>query len=171
MNSLVGFGDASFDGAVQGILEATEEAFLLDGDFLREFGMGGIDEGASFFTRTLEFGVETFQILAGVALDFVDESGGGGFGGFGEKGAGAIEGFADNVGDLGLGVGDEVAAGLIEFTGKFAGDVDFERVKEVAGWITPNPGGTGPMTVLGLMQNLIDAARYQAGLERAGYSI
>jgi methylenetetrahydrofolate dehydrogenase (NADP+)/methenyltetrahydrofolate cyclohydrolase len=55
--------------------------------------------------------------------------------------------------------------------GKFAGDVDFEAVKEVAGWLTPNPGGTGPMTVLGLMQNLIDAARYQVGLERASYSI
>jgi methylenetetrahydrofolate dehydrogenase (NADP+)/methenyltetrahydrofolate cyclohydrolase len=55
--------------------------------------------------------------------------------------------------------------------GKFAGDVDFEAVKEVAGWLTPNPGGTGPMTVLGLMQNLIDAARYQQGLERASYSI
>jgi len=55
--------------------------------------------------------------------------------------------------------------------GKFAGDVDFEGVKEVAGWLTPNPGGTGPMTVLGLMQNLIDAARYQVGLERASYSI
>jgi methylenetetrahydrofolate dehydrogenase (NADP+)/methenyltetrahydrofolate cyclohydrolase len=54
--------------------------------------------------------------------------------------------------------------------GKFAGDVDFEAVKEVAGWLTPNPGGTGPMTVLGLMQNLIDAARYQLGLERASYS-
>jgi methylenetetrahydrofolate dehydrogenase (NADP+)/methenyltetrahydrofolate cyclohydrolase len=55
--------------------------------------------------------------------------------------------------------------------GKFAGDVDFEAVKEVAGWLTPNPGGTGPMTVLGLMQNLIDAARYQIGLDRASYSI
>ena len=33
--------------------------------------------------------------------------------------------------------------------GKFAGDVDFEAVKEVAGWITLNPGGTGPMTVAG----------------------
>jgi methylenetetrahydrofolate dehydrogenase (NADP+) / methenyltetrahydrofolate cyclohydrolase len=55
--------------------------------------------------------------------------------------------------------------------GKFAGEVDFEAVKEVAGWLTPNPGGTGPMTVLGLMQNLIDAARYQVGLERASYSI
>jgi methylenetetrahydrofolate dehydrogenase (NADP+)/methenyltetrahydrofolate cyclohydrolase len=55
--------------------------------------------------------------------------------------------------------------------GKFAGDVDFEAVKEVAGWLTLNPGGTGPMTVLGLMQNLVDAARYQVGLERASYSI
>jgi methylenetetrahydrofolate dehydrogenase (NADP+) / methenyltetrahydrofolate cyclohydrolase len=55
--------------------------------------------------------------------------------------------------------------------GKFAGDVDFEAAKEVAGWLTLNPGGTGPMTVVGLMQNLIDAARYQLGLERAAYSI
>src|ERR1700683_1163062 len=31
--------------------------------------------------------------------------------------------------------------------GKFVGDVDFDAVKEVAGWITLNPGGTGPMTV------------------------
>jgi methylenetetrahydrofolate dehydrogenase (NADP+) / methenyltetrahydrofolate cyclohydrolase len=54
--------------------------------------------------------------------------------------------------------------------GKFAGDVDFEGVKEVAGWLTLNPGGTGPMTVLALMQNLIDAARYGLGLERAAYS-
>jgi methylenetetrahydrofolate dehydrogenase (NADP+) / methenyltetrahydrofolate cyclohydrolase len=54
--------------------------------------------------------------------------------------------------------------------GKFVGDVDFERVKEVAGWLTLNPGGTGPMTVLALMQNLIDAARYGLGLERAAYS-
>ena len=55
--------------------------------------------------------------------------------------------------------------------GKFTGDVDFETVKKVAGWLTPSPGGTGPMTVLGLMQNLIDAARYQLGLPRAQYSI
>jgi methylenetetrahydrofolate dehydrogenase (NADP+)/methenyltetrahydrofolate cyclohydrolase len=54
--------------------------------------------------------------------------------------------------------------------GKFAGDVDFDQIKEVAGWLTPNPGGTGPMTVLALMQNLIDAARYGLGLERAAYS-
>ncbi|HEV3112767.1 MAG TPA: bifunctional 5,10-methylenetetrahydrofolate dehydrogenase/5,10-methenyltetrahydrofolate cyclohydrolase [Candidatus Binataceae bacterium] len=55
--------------------------------------------------------------------------------------------------------------------GRFAGDVDFEGVKETAGWVTLNPGGTGPMTVLALMQNLIDAARYQLGLERARYTI
>src|SRR5579885_189140 len=55
--------------------------------------------------------------------------------------------------------------------GRFAGDVDFEGVKEVAGWITLNPGGTGPMTGVARMQNLIDAARYQLGLERAQYSV
>jgi len=55
--------------------------------------------------------------------------------------------------------------------GRFAGDVDFEAAREVAGWLTLNPGGTGPMTVLALMQNLIDAARYQLGLERSRYSV
>jgi methylenetetrahydrofolate dehydrogenase (NADP+) / methenyltetrahydrofolate cyclohydrolase len=55
--------------------------------------------------------------------------------------------------------------------GRFAGDVDYDAVKEVAGWVTPNPGGTGPTTVVALMQNLIDAARYGLGLERAQYSV
>jgi methylenetetrahydrofolate dehydrogenase (NADP+)/methenyltetrahydrofolate cyclohydrolase len=55
--------------------------------------------------------------------------------------------------------------------GTFGGDVDFDAVREVAGWLTPNPGGTGPMTVLALMQNLIDAARYKLGLDRAHYSV
>jgi methylenetetrahydrofolate dehydrogenase (NADP+) / methenyltetrahydrofolate cyclohydrolase len=56
-------------------------------------------------------------------------------------------------------------------SGRFTGDVDFDGVKQVAGWVTPNPGGTGPMTVLALMQNLIDAARYRLGLARATYSV
>jgi methylenetetrahydrofolate dehydrogenase (NADP+) / methenyltetrahydrofolate cyclohydrolase len=55
--------------------------------------------------------------------------------------------------------------------GQFAGDVDFAAVREVAGWITPNPGGTGPMTVVALMQNVIDAARYRIGLARAEYPV
>jgi methylenetetrahydrofolate dehydrogenase (NADP+) / methenyltetrahydrofolate cyclohydrolase len=56
-------------------------------------------------------------------------------------------------------------------SGRFVGDVDFDAVKQVAGWVTPNPGGTGPMTVFALMQNLIDAARYSLGLGRATYSV
>jgi methylenetetrahydrofolate dehydrogenase (NADP+) / methenyltetrahydrofolate cyclohydrolase len=55
--------------------------------------------------------------------------------------------------------------------GRFVGDVDFEAVRQVAGWVTPNPGGTGPMTVLALMQNLIDAARYGLGFGRASYPV
>ncbi|MBV8773977.1 MAG: bifunctional 5,10-methylenetetrahydrofolate dehydrogenase/5,10-methenyltetrahydrofolate cyclohydrolase, partial [Deltaproteobacteria bacterium] len=35
-------------------------------------------------------------------------------------------------------------------TGQFTGDIDFSAVQQVAGWVTPNPGGTGPMTVLAL---------------------
>jgi len=37
--------------------------------------------------------------------------------------------------------------------GSIVGDVDFETVKEVAGWITPVPGGIGPMTIAMLMEN------------------
>jgi methylenetetrahydrofolate dehydrogenase (NADP+)/methenyltetrahydrofolate cyclohydrolase len=47
--------------------------------------------------------------------------------------------------------------------GKMVGDVDFEAVKEIAGAITPVPGGTGPMTNIMLMRNVIAAARKQAG--------
>lgn len=48
--------------------------------------------------------------------------------------------------------------------GKLCGDVDFENVKEVAGAITPVPGGVGPMTIAMLMQNCILAAKMQHGL-------
>lgn len=41
--------------------------------------------------------------------------------------------------------------------GSLAGDVEFDRAAERAGWITPVPGGVGPMTVATLMQNTIDA--------------
>jgi methylenetetrahydrofolate dehydrogenase (NADP+)/methenyltetrahydrofolate cyclohydrolase len=40
----------------------------------------------------------------------------------------------------------------------WVGDVDFEAVKEVAGAITPSPGGVGPMTIAGLLQNTLRAA-------------
>jgi len=42
--------------------------------------------------------------------------------------------------------------------GKLAGDVDFEAVKQIAGWITPVPGGVGPMTVAMLLENCVRAA-------------
>jgi methylenetetrahydrofolate dehydrogenase (NADP+)/methenyltetrahydrofolate cyclohydrolase len=45
-----------------------------------------------------------------------------------------------------------------------AGDVDFEAVKEVAGLITPVPGGVGPMTITMLMKNTVKAANLAAGL-------
>ncbi len=42
--------------------------------------------------------------------------------------------------------------------GKLAGDVDFEAVRQVAGWITPVPGGVGPMTIAMLLENCVNAA-------------
>ena len=42
--------------------------------------------------------------------------------------------------------------------GKLAGDVDYEAVKEIAGWITPVPGGVGPMTIAMLLENCLRAA-------------
>jgi len=40
---------------------------------------------------------------------------------------------------------------------KLVGDVDFDAVKQVAGWITPVPGGVGPMTIASLLQNTLEA--------------
>jgi methylenetetrahydrofolate dehydrogenase (NADP+)/methenyltetrahydrofolate cyclohydrolase len=47
--------------------------------------------------------------------------------------------------------------------GKLTGDVDFESVKEKAGYITPVPGGVGPMTIAMLLCNTIEAARRTQG--------
>ena len=48
--------------------------------------------------------------------------------------------------------------------GKLCGDVDFANVKEVAGWITPVPGGVGPMTLTMLLMNTLKAAQGAATL-------
>ncbi len=45
--------------------------------------------------------------------------------------------------------------------GKLCGDVDFEEVKDKASWITPVPGGCGPMTIAVLMQNTLTAYKIQ----------
>lgn len=47
--------------------------------------------------------------------------------------------------------------------GKLCGDVDFDSAKEVAGWITPVPGGVGPMTITMLMANTVRAAEMSLG--------
>ena len=48
---------------------------------------------------------------------------------------------------------------------KVVGDVDFKQASQVAGWLTPAPGGVGPMTVAVLLQNTVTAAKRQAGIE------
>ncbi len=48
--------------------------------------------------------------------------------------------------------------------GKLVGDVDFEEVKEVAGYITPVPGGVGPMTITMLVANTVIAAERETAV-------
>jgi methylenetetrahydrofolate dehydrogenase (NADP+) / methenyltetrahydrofolate cyclohydrolase len=54
-----------------------------------------------------------------------------------------------------------IDVGISRTEAGLVGDVDFDAVKEIAGWITPMPGGTGPMTIACLMENTVNAARMQ----------
>lgn len=47
---------------------------------------------------------------------------------------------------------------------RLVGDVDFAEAKEVAGYITPSPGGVGPMTIIMLLRNTVDSARRAYGV-------
>lgn len=49
--------------------------------------------------------------------------------------------------------------------GKLCGDVDFEPVSHKAGWISPVPGGVGPMTIAMLLENTVESAKRAAGIE------
>ncbi|HEY5233553.1 MAG TPA: bifunctional 5,10-methylenetetrahydrofolate dehydrogenase/5,10-methenyltetrahydrofolate cyclohydrolase [Verrucomicrobiae bacterium] len=51
-----------------------------------------------------------------------------------------------------------IDVGVNRVDGKIVGDVDFAAVSKIAGKITPNPGGVGPMTIAMLMQNTVRAA-------------
>jgi methylenetetrahydrofolate dehydrogenase (NADP+)/methenyltetrahydrofolate cyclohydrolase len=53
---------------------------------------------------------------------------------------------------------------------RLVGDVDFEAVREVAGWITPVPGGVGPMTIAMLLVNTLRAAERAAGLPPSSFA-
>lgn len=57
-----------------------------------------------------------------------------------------------------------VDVGISRTAAGVVGDVDFQAVQAVAGFITPMPGGTGPMTIACLMENTLSAARMQGAL-------
>ena len=62
--------------------------------------------------------------------------------------------------DVGVNRVDDPAA---EKGYRLVGDVDFTAVQPIAGKITPNPGGVGPMTIAMLMRNTVRAAMQQTG--------
>lgn len=82
------------------------------------------------------------------------------------------------VGRPGLVTGDMIKPGaaLIDIginrvEGRTLGDADFDSCAEVAGWITPVPGGVGPVTVAVLMRNAVLATRLQMMQYRENYAV
>jgi methylenetetrahydrofolate dehydrogenase (NADP+) / methenyltetrahydrofolate cyclohydrolase len=77
------------------------------------------------------------------------------------------------VGKPGMVKGDWIKPGAIVIdvginrlpNGKLVGDVEFESARQRAGWITPVPGGVGPMTVATLLLNTLEAAEYRDNKE------
>jgi len=59
-----------------------------------------------------------------------------------------------------------IDVGINRVDGKVRGDVDFDSVKEKAGWITPVPGGVGKMTITMLLDNTVEAAERTLNLDR-----
>jgi methylenetetrahydrofolate dehydrogenase (NADP+)/methenyltetrahydrofolate cyclohydrolase len=76
------------------------------------------------------------------------------------------------VGKAGFVPGDWIRPGAVVFDvginragdGRLVGDVEFDRAAERAAWITPVPGGLGPMTIAMLLSNAVDAACMRAGI-------
>jgi methylenetetrahydrofolate dehydrogenase (NADP+)/methenyltetrahydrofolate cyclohydrolase len=58
-----------------------------------------------------------------------------------------------------------IDVGINRVEGRLVGDVDFAGASQVAGAITPVPGGVGPMTIAVLLRNTVVAAHARAGLE------
>jgi methylenetetrahydrofolate dehydrogenase (NADP+)/methenyltetrahydrofolate cyclohydrolase len=56
-----------------------------------------------------------------------------------------------------------IDVGVNRVEGKLVGDVDFKNVQPIAGKVTPNPGGVGPMTIAMLMSNTVRAAEMAVG--------
>ena len=78
------------------------------------------------------------------------------------------------VGKVGFVPGDWIKPGAAVFDvginrgadGKLVGDVEYDKASQRAGWITPVPGGLGPMTIAMLLSNAVDAAFRRAGTSR-----
>jgi methylenetetrahydrofolate dehydrogenase (NADP+)/methenyltetrahydrofolate cyclohydrolase len=76
------------------------------------------------------------------------------------------------VGRPGMVTGDMIKPGAVVIdvginrldNGKLAGDVDFASAREIAGWITPVPGGVGPMTIAMLLENTVQIAQKRLGV-------
>lgn len=58
-------------------------------------------------------------------------------------------------------VGEKVSQKTGKTIALLAGDVDFDKAKDIAGWITPVPGGVGPMTIAMLMKNTLRSCRFK----------
>ena len=56
-----------------------------------------------------------------------------------------------------------IDVGVTRVDGKIYGDVDFENIKDIARYITPNPGGVGPMTVAMIIDNLVEMEERKNG--------
>jgi methylenetetrahydrofolate dehydrogenase (NADP+)/methenyltetrahydrofolate cyclohydrolase len=61
-------------------------------------------------------------------------------------------------------VGEKVSEKTGQKVAILKGDVDFDAAKQVAGWITPVPGGVGPMTITMLMQNTLKSLKFKLGI-------
>jgi methylenetetrahydrofolate dehydrogenase (NADP+)/methenyltetrahydrofolate cyclohydrolase len=61
-------------------------------------------------------------------------------------------------------VGEKISQKTGKKVALLAGDVDFDKAVEIAGWITPVPGGVGPMTIAMLMNNTLRSLKYRLGL-------
>jgi methylenetetrahydrofolate dehydrogenase (NADP+)/methenyltetrahydrofolate cyclohydrolase len=60
-----------------------------------------------------------------------------------------------------------IDAGTSEANGSIVGDVDFDSVKNVASFLTPSPGGVGPVTVAMLLNNVLTVAKRRASMDEA----
>jgi methylenetetrahydrofolate dehydrogenase (NADP+)/methenyltetrahydrofolate cyclohydrolase len=79
-------------------------------------------------------------------------------------------GFRITADKLKFGVAVFDVATRIDTDGKLHGDVDFEGARGMASFVTPVPGGVGPVTVAALCENLLRAAQFCAGVGKPGYT-